>query len=244
MRRMLDAGDAKGSERVFKSLGALSFNAGKVTGTNAPALGAVRTRPTPESVWDFNVQKTVLRTATSRCRQAWGRQGTGPTPTDHIELILEEGMKKTILVVTNNLLTYEALYRAFRGAKCEVLLTVNLRETVDHCRIRHFDLVVVDLDWPIDGEAGGREVVRHVSGVYSCPAVIVISGRSDVVFAMESLGVAAVAEKPVDVPALLATAYALMTKPTDISNNGSEHSGVPFRRLLRNTRAFRDVLNS
>jgi DNA-binding response OmpR family regulator len=135
-------------------------------------------------------------------------------------------MKKTILLVTNNLLTYEALYRAFRAAKCEVLLAVNLRETREYCLTIHFDLVVVDLDWPVNGQ-----VARQVLGVCPSPLLVLISGRPGVDSAVESLGVAAVAEKPVDVPVLLTTAYELMTEPTHVRNNGSEHSGVPFRRV-------------
>lgn len=41
-------------ESVFKCFGALSFNAGRVTGAEAPALGGAQPRPTPESVWDVN----------------------------------------------------------------------------------------------------------------------------------------------------------------------------------------------
>ena len=151
-------------------------------------------------------------------------------------------MKKTILVITKNLPSYEALYRAFRAAHCEVHLAVNRWETVEHRRVRHFDLVVVDLDWPIEGEADSCEVARQMLGVYPHPPVIVISARSDVRVTVEGLGVAAVAEKPVDVPVLLARAYTLMNEQKHMSNNGSEHSGVPFRHLPRNTRAFRQAL--
>ena len=41
-------------DSVFKSFGALSFNAGRVTGAEAPALGGAQPRPTPESVWDLS----------------------------------------------------------------------------------------------------------------------------------------------------------------------------------------------
>lgn len=151
-------------------------------------------------------------------------------------------MKKTMLLVTNNLLTYEALCGAFQAAECEVLLAVNVDEALEHCRVAHFDLLVVDLDWPVDGGGDGREVAKQVLGIYPCLLVIVISGRSDVGFAVESLGVAAVAEKPVDVPALLRTADELMAEPIHVRNNGSEDSGVAFRRLPPNTRAFREAL--
>jgi hypothetical protein len=78
MRRMLErTGEATGSEQVFKSFGALSFNAGGVTGANAPALGAARPRPTPESVSDFNVHTDGLAAAISHSRLSpGGRQGT------------------------------------------------------------------------------------------------------------------------------------------------------------------------
>jgi hypothetical protein len=46
-----------GDGRVFKSFGALSFNAGIVTGASTPTPGAAQPRPTPESVSDFNVHK-------------------------------------------------------------------------------------------------------------------------------------------------------------------------------------------
>ena len=149
-------------------------------------------------------------------------------------------MKKKILVITKNLLSYEALYRAFRAAECEILLAVNLRESIDHCRTQHFDLVVVDLDWPIEGETDSREVARQMLRIDRLPPVIVISARSEVRVAVEALGVAAVAEKPVDVPALLAMAYTLMNNQKHMSNDGSER--VPFRHLPRNTRAFREAL--
>ena len=58
MRRMPEgAGEAIGSERVFKTFGALSFNAGRVTGASTPTPGAAQPRSTPESVSDFNVHK-------------------------------------------------------------------------------------------------------------------------------------------------------------------------------------------
>jgi ribosome-associated translation inhibitor RaiA len=55
MRRVLErVRETVEGGRVFKSFGALSFNAGRVTGEDAPALGGAQPRPTPESVWDFN----------------------------------------------------------------------------------------------------------------------------------------------------------------------------------------------
>lgn len=55
MRKMLEqGGEAIEGESVFKSFGALSFNAGRVTGAEAPALGGAQPRPTPESVWDLS----------------------------------------------------------------------------------------------------------------------------------------------------------------------------------------------
>jgi len=47
MRRMLEgAGEPIGSERVFKSFGAFSFNAGRVTGASAPPPGAAEPQST------------------------------------------------------------------------------------------------------------------------------------------------------------------------------------------------------
>jgi len=58
MKRMRDqASGPTGSERIFKTFSALSFNENAVTGESQPALGGSEPRLTPESVRDFNVHQ-------------------------------------------------------------------------------------------------------------------------------------------------------------------------------------------
>jgi hypothetical protein len=72
------ADEARRGKSVFKSFGALSFGAGRVTGAIAPAPGVAQPRLTPESVWDFNAHKDGC--ANSNLGQPvslGGRQGIG-----------------------------------------------------------------------------------------------------------------------------------------------------------------------
>src|SRR6266478_3102841 len=139
-------------------------------------------------------------------------------------------MKRTILLVTNNLLTHEVLCRPLEAADCEVVLAVNVRESLEKCAVAHPDLLVADLDWPFDGGGDVRDVAKQALEIWPSLPIIVISARSELSVAVESLGVAAVAEKPPDVPALLKTADELIAKPEHVTGNGDENHVVNFRR--------------
>jgi len=111
-------------------------------------------------------------------------------------------MKKRALVATNDLVIQEVLCHSLRTAGWEVVVAESSRETLGLCSSAHLDLMVADLDWPYDGGGDACEAVRQVLDIRPDLPIIVVSARADLREAVELLGVATVAQKPIDLPAL------------------------------------------
>lgn len=112
-------------------------------------------------------------------------------------------MKKMALVATNNLVIQEVSCNSLRMAGWEVVVAESSRETLELCSSAHFDLMVVDSDWPFDEGGDACEAVRQVLDIRPDLPIIVVSARADLREAVELLGVAAaVAQKSMDVRAV------------------------------------------
>jgi DNA-binding NtrC family response regulator len=155
---------------------------------------------------------------------------------------MEQPMKKTIVLCTDSLLTHETLWGPLQSAGWETLSATNSREALGHCAGAGADLLLVDLDWPLGDEGDSCEVARQALHINPHLPIIIISGRKDLIGAVESLGVAAVAGKPIDVPALTRTAEELMSLPTGAITNEPEDRDVSIRHLAPNPEAFREAL--
>jgi CheY-like chemotaxis protein len=155
---------------------------------------------------------------------------------------MERDMKKTIVLCTDSLLTYETLWGALHSAGWQVAFAANGREALEHCARVHADLLLVDLDWPLDGAADGCDVARQALAINPHLPIVVISGRRDLSEAAASLGVAAVAGKPIDVPALVRTAAELLASPFGASRQASNANDCALRYLAPNAEAFREAL--
>ena len=151
-------------------------------------------------------------------------------------------MKRKVLLCTNSLLTRETLYQPLQTAECDVLLAADGPAATARCTGMSPDLLIVDLDSPVDGGGEAYQVVRDVLEICPWLPVIVISGRTDVSAAVESLGVAAVADKPIDMPALMLLVDELIAEPVRARTGGVEKHARPCRRLPPNIDAFREAL--
>ena len=151
-------------------------------------------------------------------------------------------MKKRVVLCTDSVLTYETLRAPLLSAGWQVMPAATSREALEHCAGAHPHLLLVDLDWPLDGGGDGSEVARGALNISPHLPIIVISGREDLGTAVESLGVAVVVGKPIDVPALLRTAEELMAPRSRARRRDPDNRGVGFRRLAPNPEAFREAL--
>jgi CheY-like chemotaxis protein len=94
----------------------------------------------------------------------------------------------------------------------EVIFAKNGREAIEHFREGHIDVALLDLCMPVKG---GWEAFECLTTIYPLLQVIVITARPDQYPLALAAGVAALMEKPLDLPLLLQTIDELLVEPME-----------------------------
>lgn len=121
-------------------------------------------------------------------------------------------MKAKILLVDDDEGVLAALSAALGSEGYGVVVAKNGREAIEQFREGQVELVLLDLNMPVKG---GWEAFERLSSLHPLLPVIVITARPDQYPAAVAAGVAALMEKPLDLPLLLQTIAELLAEPVD-----------------------------
>ena len=105
-----------------------------------------------------------------------------------------------------------ALRAALASEDYDVVVAKNGREAIEHFREGRFDIALLDLNMPVKG---GWEAFERLTTIHPLLQVIVITARPDQYPLAAAAGVAALMEKPLDLPLLLRTIDDLLFEPVE-----------------------------
>jgi CheY-like chemotaxis protein len=122
-------------------------------------------------------------------------------------------MKKRVLVVDDDQAIRDSLRKVLQEAGYEVVLAAGGLEADIRFEPGQIDLVVLDLNLP---NQSGWDVFEHLTTRYPFVPVIILTGLPNQYRMAVAAGVGALIEKPVEVPALLATLEKLIAEPSEV----------------------------
>jgi CheY-like chemotaxis protein len=121
-------------------------------------------------------------------------------------------MKAKILLADDDEEVLAALSAALASEGYYVVVAKNGREAIEHFREGHIDVALLDLNMPVKG---GWEAFERLTAIHPLLQVIVITARPDQYPLAAAAGVAALMEKPLDLPLLLRTIDDLLFEPVE-----------------------------
>ena len=138
-------------------------------------------------------------------------------------------MKANMLLADDDTEVLAALSAAFASEDYDVVIAKNGREAIERMRERRFDIALLDLNMPVKG---GWEAFDRLTSINPLLQVIVITAQMDQYPRAAAAGVAALMEKPLDLPRLLRTIDILLCEPVEhrLSRLAGKH---PITRYLR-----------
>jgi len=138
-------------------------------------------------------------------------------------------MKANMLLADDDTEVLAALRAAFASEDYDVVIAKNGREAIERMRERRFDIALLDLHMPVKG---GWEAFDRLTSINPLLQVIVITAQMDQYPRAAVAGVAALMEKPLDLPRLLRTIDILLCEPVEhrLSRLAGKH---PITRYLR-----------
>jgi CheY-like chemotaxis protein len=120
--------------------------------------------------------------------------------------------KAKILLADDDDEVLAALSSVLSSEGYEVIVAKNGREAIEHFREQHIDVALLDLNMPVKG---GWEAFERLTTIHPLLQVIVITARPDQYPLAIAVGVAALMEKPLDLPLLLQTIDELLVEPVE-----------------------------
>lgn len=120
--------------------------------------------------------------------------------------------KAKILLADDDDEVLAALSSVLSSESYEVIVAKNGREAIEHFREQHIDVALLDLNMPVKG---GWEAFERLTTIHPLLQVIVITARPDQYPLAIAAGVAALMEKPLDLPLLLQTIDELLVEPVE-----------------------------
>ena len=137
-------------------------------------------------------------------------------------------MKAKMLLADDDEEVLAALSAAFASEDYDVVVAKNGREAIEHFREGRFDIALLDLNMPVKG---GWEAFERLTTIHPLLQVIVITARPDQYPLAAAAGVAALMEKPLDLPCCCTIDY-LLCEPVEhrLSRLAGKH---PITRYLR-----------
>jgi CheY-like chemotaxis protein len=121
-------------------------------------------------------------------------------------------MKTKLLLIDDDEDVLDALSAALVSEGYEVAVAKNGREAIERFREGHVQLALLDLSMPVKG---GWETFERLTTMHPLLPVVIITARPDQYPAAAAAGVAALMEKPLDLPLLLQTIGGLVAEPVE-----------------------------
>jgi CheY-like chemotaxis protein len=136
--------------------------------------------------------------------------------------------KAKILLADDDDEVLAALSSVLTSEGYEVIVAKNGREAIEQFLEQHIDVALLDLNMPVKG---GWEAFERLTTIHPLLQVIVITARPDQYPLAIAAGVAALMEKPLDLPLLLQTIDDLLVE--QLENRLSRLAGRrPITRYL------------
>lgn len=120
--------------------------------------------------------------------------------------------KAKILLADDDDEVLAALSSVLTSEGYEVIVAKNGREAIEQFLEQHIDVALLDLNMPVKG---GWEAFERLTTIHPLLQVIVITARPDQYPLAIAAGVAALMEKPLDLPLLLQTMDELLVEPVE-----------------------------
>jgi two-component system response regulator HydG len=121
-------------------------------------------------------------------------------------------MKTKLLLVDDDSSVVAALTVALGGEGFDVLHAFNGHQAVAIYRRIRVDIVLLDLNMPVKN---GWDTFERLNSINPLLPIIIITGLPDQSALAEAAGVAALVEKPLEIPALLETIRATLAEPAE-----------------------------
>lgn len=121
--------------------------------------------------------------------------------------------RKTILLVDDDASVREMIGRVLIAEGYGLLTAKNGAEAVEIAAASPIDLVLLDLNMPVQG---GWETFEKLTSRDPLLAIIIITARPNQLFTSIGAGVGALLEKPLDFPILLKTITELLNESADL----------------------------
>jgi DNA-binding response OmpR family regulator len=131
-------------------------------------------------------------------------------------------MKKTILVVEDDISVRESVENVLRAAGYDPVLAAGGSEAIIKFESAPIDLVLMDIGLP---NQNGWQTCRHLALNHANVPIIVMTGQPGQFKAALAAGVAALMEKPLDAQELLGTIQSLLKKSAE---NGAWRTSDTF----------------
>ena len=148
-------------------------------------------------------------------------------------------MTKKILLVDDERSIRESLSKILRVENYDVLLAENGQEAMEMHRAEIIDLLVLDLNMPVQN---GWATLEWLAEVHPLLPVIIITGRCNQRALAETAGADALMEKPLDVPLLLQTVRELLNEPMESRAQRARHRASGSRSKRADERPWREML--
>ena len=119
--------------------------------------------------------------------------------------------KPRVLLVDDDRSVLDALGAVIESEGFELVRAADGREAVEKFRWQPIDIVLLDLNMPV---RGGWETLERLTTINPLLPVIIITARSDAYPVAMATAVAALMQKPLDIPLLLEAMRELLAEPT------------------------------
>jgi DNA-binding response OmpR family regulator len=118
--------------------------------------------------------------------------------------------KPRVLLVDDDRSVLDALGAVIESEGFELVRAADGREAVEKFRWQPIDIVLLDLNMPV---RGGWETLERLTTINPLLPVIIITARSDAYPVAMATAVAALMQKPLDIPLLLEAMRDLLAEP-------------------------------
>lgn len=133
-----------------------------------------------------------------------------------------------ILLVDDDPGVRESLAAVLRSDGYFVMPVQDGQEALEQATHIQFDLALLDLNLPVKS---GWDTFERLTSENPLVPVIVITGRPNQLFTARNAGVAALLEKPLDIPILLRTVKTLLAEPAEVRLARIAGHNAPFHYL-------------
>jgi CheY-like chemotaxis protein len=118
--------------------------------------------------------------------------------------------KPRVLLVDDDRSVLDALGAVIESEGFELVRAADGHEALEKFRQQHIDIVLLDLMMPVKG---GWDTLERLTTINPLLPIIVITARPDAYPAAIARGVAALMQKPLDIPLLLETMRESLVEP-------------------------------